>query len=50
MFCFGLKDTTTNVVKMMKFLIGAKSPYEVLEETSKNKRRCILNLIKSQKV
>lgn len=37
MFCFGLKDTTTNVVKMMKFLIGAKSPYEVLEETSKNK-------------
>lgn len=34
---FGLKDTTTNVVKMIKFLIESKSPYDVLEETSKNK-------------
>ncbi len=33
---FGLKDTMTNVVRMMKFLMIAKTPYEVLEETSKN--------------
>jgi len=32
----GLKDTTTNVVKMLKFLISSKSPYDVLEETPKN--------------
>jgi len=32
----GLKDTTTNVVKMLKFLIDAKSPYDILEENSKN--------------
>ncbi len=32
---FGLKDTTTNVVNMMKFLIKAKNPHEVLEENSK---------------
>lgn len=37
MFCFGLKDTTTNVVKMIKFLIEVKNPYEVLEESNKNK-------------
>ncbi len=37
MFCFGLKDRTSNVVRMIKFLISAKSPYEVLEETSRNK-------------
>jgi single-stranded DNA-specific DHH superfamily exonuclease len=34
---FGLKDRTTNVVNMAKFLIGAKSPYDVLEENKKNK-------------
>jgi len=33
---FGLKDTTTNVVKMLKFLMKAKSPHEVLEENNKN--------------
>lgn len=33
----GLKDKTTNVIKMLKFLIKTKTPYEVLEETSKNK-------------
>jgi len=32
----GLKDTTTNVVKMLRFLIRAKSPYDVLEENSNN--------------
>jgi len=32
---FGLKDRTTNVVKMMKFLLQA-NPYEVLEEGYKN--------------
>ena len=37
LFSFGLKDTTTNVIKMVKFLTGVKSPYEVLEETSQNK-------------
>ncbi|MDP3987327.1 MAG: hypothetical protein Q8P81_03830, partial [Nanoarchaeota archaeon] len=33
---FGLKDRTTNVVNMIRFLLKAESPYEVLEETSKN--------------
>lgn len=37
MFCFGLKDTTTNVLKMIRFLICVKNPYEVLEESSNNK-------------
>jgi single-stranded DNA-specific DHH superfamily exonuclease len=32
----GLKDTTTNVVNMLKFLMTVKSPYDVLEENSKN--------------
>lgn len=32
----GLKDTTTNVVRMLKFLIDCKSPYDVLEEGPKN--------------
>ena len=34
---FALKDTTTNVVNMMKFLLKAKNPYDVLEETNENK-------------
>lgn len=36
-FCFALKDRTSNVVKMIKFLISVKSPYDVLEETNKNR-------------
>ncbi len=36
MFSFGLKDRTTNVMNMLRFLIKAKSPYEVLEESPKN--------------
>ncbi len=32
----GLKDKTSNVVSMLKFLMKAKNPYEVLEESSKN--------------
>jgi len=36
MFSFALKDTVSNVVKMCKFLISARSPYEVLEEGNKN--------------
>ena len=35
-FSAGLKDTTTNVVNMLRFLMKAKSPYDVLEENSKN--------------
>ncbi len=31
----GLKDTTTNVVAMLKFLMKAKSPNEILEESTK---------------
>lgn len=31
-----LKDRTTNVVLMMKFLINSKGPYDVLEEDSQN--------------
>jgi len=33
---FALKDRTTNVVNMLKFLIKAKTPYEVLEESNEN--------------
>ncbi len=36
-FGFGLKDRTTNVVSMLKFLTKAKGPYDILEENSKNK-------------
>ena len=36
MLSFGLKDRTTNVVNMLRFLIKAKSPYEVLEDSQKN--------------
>ena len=32
MLNFGLKDTTTNVLKLIRFLIKAKSPYDILEE------------------
>jgi len=35
---FSLKDTTTNVVRMLKFMISIKSPYDVLEENSKTKQ------------
>lgn len=35
-FGFGLKDRTTNVINMMRFLMKVKTPYEVLEESSKN--------------
>jgi len=35
-FNAGLKDRTTNVVHMLKFLMKAKTPYDVLEESSKN--------------
>lgn len=33
---FAMKDRTTNVMKMIRFLIKVKTPYEVLEENSKN--------------
>lgn len=33
----GLKDRTTNVIKMIKFLMKVKTPYEILEENSQNK-------------
>lgn len=35
-FNAALKDRTTNVVNMLKFLMKAKTPYEVLEETPQN--------------
>jgi oligoribonuclease NrnB/cAMP/cGMP phosphodiesterase (DHH superfamily) len=35
-FSFGLKDRTTNVINMLRFLIKTKTPYEVLEENNKN--------------
>ena len=37
MFCFALKDRTSNVMQMLRFLTGVKSPYEVLEESNKNR-------------
>jgi len=36
-FGFALKDRISNVVKMIKFLMIIKTPYEVLEETGKNR-------------
>jgi len=36
-FSHALKDKTTNVVNMLRFLMKVKTPYEVLEETNKNK-------------
>ena len=33
---YGLKDTTSNVVSMIKFLINVNTPYDVLEENTKN--------------
>ena len=33
---FALLDTTTNVVNLLKFLIKAKNPYDILEENEKN--------------
>ncbi len=35
-FSFGLKDRTTDVINMLRFLMKVKTPYEVLEENSKN--------------
>ena len=35
-FGAGLKDRTTNVINMLRFLMKVKTPHEVLEETSKN--------------
>jgi len=35
-FGFGLKDRTTNVINMIKFLIKVKNPNEILEENSRN--------------
>ena len=32
----GLKDKTTNVMKMIRFLVDAKNPYDVLNETKDN--------------
>jgi len=34
---FALKDSTTNVVNMLRFLMKANGPYDVLEENSKTK-------------
>lgn len=36
-FAAGLKDKTTNVINMLRFLFSVKSPGEVLEESVKNK-------------
>ena len=36
-FGLALKDRTTNVVTMLKFLMKVKTPYEVLEETQQNR-------------
>ena len=37
MLSFGLKDSTTNVMSMIRFLSEARSPEDVLQENSKNK-------------
>lgn len=33
----GLKDKTTNVIGMMRFLMNARNPYEFLDESGRNK-------------
>jgi single-stranded DNA-specific DHH superfamily exonuclease len=35
MLNFGLMDTTTNVISLTKYLIKAKTPYDILEENTK---------------
>ena len=35
-FSFALKDRTTNVINMLKFLIKVKSPHEIVEENTNN--------------
>ena len=35
---FGLKDRTSNVVKMLKFLINVQTPYELLKQNTKTKQ------------
>ncbi len=35
-FSFALKDSTTNVINMIKFMIKTNTPYEVLEDSSLN--------------
>jgi single-stranded DNA-specific DHH superfamily exonuclease len=35
---FSLKDTTTNVVNMLKFMISVKGPMDILEENSKTRQ------------
>lgn len=38
MIGYGLKDKTTNVISMLKFLMKAKSPHDVLEESKDNQQ------------
>jgi len=35
---FGLMDTTTNILKLIKYLFKATSPYDILEENSSTKQ------------
>lgn len=35
-FSFALKDRTTNVIDMLRFLVKSRSPYDVLEEKPEN--------------
>jgi single-stranded DNA-specific DHH superfamily exonuclease len=37
-FLFGLKDKTTNVDSMLKFLVATRGPYDILEENSENRK------------
>ncbi len=37
MLNFGLMDTTTNVIKLMKFICSIKSPYDFFEENSRTR-------------
>lgn len=36
LFGYGLKQTTTNVVRMLKYLMKAKNPYDVLKDSRDN--------------
>ncbi len=36
MFNFALKDRTSNVIKLLKFLVNVRTPYEIFDEGSEN--------------
>ncbi len=44
MLNFGLQDTTTNVIQMIRLLLKAKNPTDILEENA-NPKTCTIDTI-----